>query len=301
MGPRLAALGLLALSLGCGSGSSEQGSITLLLKDAPGDEIRAAMVTISSVQARALDGRVRTLRSTPLTVDLMTLTERPATLVDGIAIPAGQYDELRLLLDGAFLEVAGESGDRWIFATEGYAALPEGRPADGGLQVPATEAPGYAVKLPNGGFEIDPVDERTTMVVDFDVAESFQHDLSGTADWVMRPALTAFERAAAGEVDVTVKPIDDRTAGMLGLFAVQLLDAGGQLEGERRLVDEDGDHTFSAHFGMLNPEEGPFGAVLVGPVDLAFRVGQDDTPVSLVAGGHAAASRTVELVDTNAE
>lgn len=301
MVPRIAALGLLALSLGCGSGSNEQGSITLLLKDAPGDDIRAAMVTIAGVQARTPDGRVRVLRSTPLTVDLMSLTERPATLVDGIAIPAGTYDELRLLLDGAFLEVAGESGERWLFATEGYAAVPEGRPADGGLQVAQAETAGYAVKLPNGGFEIDPVDERTTLIVDFDVAESFQHDLAGTADWVMRPSLIAFERASAAEIDVTVKPTDDRSAEVLGLFAVQLMDASGQLEGERRLTDEDGDHTFTAHFGLVNPEEGPFGTVLVGPADLAFRVGPDDAPVSLVAGGHGAASRTVEIVDTNAE
>jgi hypothetical protein len=295
--PSTAARGVFAMALAaCGGTSEPQGTLSLLLKDAPGDDVRAAVVTISSVQLRRSDGRVLVLRNTPLTVDLVTLTESPATLVDAASLPAGSYDELRLMVDGAFIEVAGGAGERWLFATEGYEGVPDERPADGVLQVTPGAASGFEVKLPNGGFRIDGLDELSTLVIDFDVAESFVRE-PRVEKWTMRPTLSAFDRATAADIEITVKTAPDGASERLAGFQVQLVDAAGHFEGARRLIDPDGDQAFTAHFGLLNPEEGPFGTVLVGPPGLPFRIAPEgDGPLVVRAGGHGAAARIVELL-----
>ena len=114
---------------------------TLLLTDAPGD-FEAAVVTITDVflLGNVPGGRISLLED-PVTVDLLSLQNDIATLVSGLEIPEGSYSQMRLVIDGAYIEVEGESGESRIFASSpDYEGLPEGADVDGVLHMPSFAA-----------------------------------------------------------------------------------------------------------------------------------------------------------------
>jgi len=144
----LAALASLVMT-GCARGDSR---ISLLLTDAPGDDVRAANVTIDQIylqpgdaepgsahagsgDASAEPARV-VLRDQPITTDLVTLANDTETLVDDISIPPGTYAQLRFVINGAAVALARDGGVG-VWSTPGYAALPEGAPM-GELKLPIT-------------------------------------------------------------------------------------------------------------------------------------------------------------------
>jgi hypothetical protein len=189
-----ATLALLASS--CGS-SQETGRVTVLLKDAPSPDVRAAVVTISQVSLAGGSGPV-VLLDTPVTVDLLTLASQVMTLVDGAAVPAGTYSQLRFVITGGYLDVAGS-----IYASSPtYEGLPAGATVAGELQMPSYARSGLKVILPGDGLVIGS-DPTATWVVDFDVSQSFGHD-TGTDRWVMHPVIKGTPIEETGSVAVTL-------------------------------------------------------------------------------------------------
>lgn len=183
----------LVLALGCsdedGLGSDEA-RLTLLLTDAPGD-VTAAVVTISSIYLQGSsdeesddqDGRVY-LRTEPVTTDLLTLVDDVATLVDGVVIPAGDYGQIRFVIEGAYLEIETDDGGTEIFATPGYAEAPE--TVAGELKCPSCSQSGIKVNF-QGALNLEGEDE--TLLVDFDVSETFGKEAGNSGKWVMQPSL----------------------------------------------------------------------------------------------------------------
>jgi hypothetical protein len=170
-------------------GGTDTTPLTIVLTDAPGDVLEA-VVTIREIYLQGgIDstdtaGRV-TLLSEPVTTDLLTLAGSFATLVDALEVPSGTYGQLRFVLDGAYLRVEDGAGEA-VYATPGYAEAPA--QVDGELKCPSCSQSGLKVSMP-GGISLSGAAQ--TLVVDFDVAESFGHEAGQSGKWVMHPSLKA--------------------------------------------------------------------------------------------------------------
>jgi len=257
---------------------SESTRLTLLLTDAPGD-FEAAVVTISQIYLQRSDdedddddgGRV-ILLDEPVTTDLLTLANDVATLVDGAIVPAGTYGQLRFVIDGGFIEVETTSGTE-VFATPGYAEAPAR--VDGILMCPSCAQTGIKVNF-QGGLRLD--DDTETLLVDFDVAETFGHEAGNSGRWIMRPSLKAASIAAAASIEVSVglaagvilPPIGGQILTLAG-FSVELksVDAEDETPGEVLVLsDANNDGTFTVRF--LNVLPGEYTLMLRGPLGVTF-------------------------------
>lgn len=197
---RLSCVSLLAVVAACSDGSGPSGHrVSVFLTDAPGDVLEA-VVTIDQIYLQGGEGEGETggrvnLLTAPVTVDLLTLADEWMPLVEGAEIPDGQYGQLRFVISGAYLRVEEAEGDR-IFATSAdYDGLPEGAEVGGTLQTPSFGQSGLKVNFA-GGLAID---AETTLLVDFDVADSFGKEAGQSGKWVMHPVLkgSVVEPAAA--------------------------------------------------------------------------------------------------------
>ena len=174
----------------------ERGALTLLLTDAPGD-IRKAVVTIEKIYLQpdsnydATADRV-ILMDDPITVDLLTLADTTQAIVDSLSIPAGRYAQLRFVISGAYIAVEGaDTASRLIYATSTtYAGLPAGTTPDGQLITPSWGSSGLKVQLPGNALTIVD-DSTTTLLVDFDVSQSFGKAAGQSGNWIMSPIIQA--------------------------------------------------------------------------------------------------------------
>lgn len=170
----------------------KSGKLSLLLTDAPGDVLKA-VVTIDRIYLQPSEdsdaGRI-ILREDDVTTDLLTLVDSTQSLIAGFEIPAGSYSQLRFVISGAYLEVEGtEVGTTTIFASSpSYAGLPAGAVVGGELQMPSFAQSGLKVQLPGDALVIGD-DASVTLVVDFDVAQSFGKAAGASNRWVMSPVL----------------------------------------------------------------------------------------------------------------
>ena len=187
-----AAVVLLA-GVSCDSPTALQtGKLSLLLTDAPGDVLKA-VVTIDQIYLQPSEdsdaGRI-ILRDADVTTDLLTLVDSTKSLISDVVIPAGSYSQLRFVISGAYLEVAGDvAGTTTIYASSpSYAGLPTGAVVGGELQMPSFAQSGLKVQLPGDALVVGD-DASVTLVVDFDVAQSFGKAAGGSNRWVMSPVL----------------------------------------------------------------------------------------------------------------
>lgn len=283
--PSLAALALVALS--CGSqGSSGNGKITVLLKDAPAD-VHAAVVTIAEVDLVGGGGDV-VLRNTPVTTDLLTLANDVAALVDGAVIPAGQYSQLRFVITGAYLDVAGA-----IYASSpDYEGLPPGATVAGPLRMPSYGQSGLKVILPDGFT----VGSDSVLVVDFDVSQSFGHEAGGSGAWVMHPVVKATEPQATGSIDVSLALAPEAilpTGYALTDFQVVLTPVGGTDKPPVVLIDP-GTGVAGATFQYLFP--GDYTVTFLPPTGIGSFTTDPAVPVTVtVFAGQATAAHFLLL------
>jgi hypothetical protein len=176
----------LAALAGCdGQGPNATTSFSVMLKDAPGD-VQQAVVTISEVDLVG-SGGVQVLTQTPATVDLLTLASNATTLVQGVEVPSGTYEQLRFKITGACLAVENGSGSD-VYATDGYDATQCGGEATGLLHAPSFAQSGLKVSLSGAALVL--TGPEKIVLVDFDVSQSFGHEASG---WVMHPVVTGGE------------------------------------------------------------------------------------------------------------
>lgn len=196
---RLLVAAAAALTLGstaCDSGPTgvRTGYLNLLLTDAPGD-VAAAVVTIERIYLQSdssgEDGRIVLLDS-PVTVNLLTLQDSLMVVLDSAVVPEGRYRQLRFVISGGYVSVIGtDTMTRTIYASSPtYAGLPIGAVVSGELQMPSFAQSGLKVKLPGDAIRIAD-DGVVTLVVDFDVAQSFGKAAGNSGRWVMSPVITA--------------------------------------------------------------------------------------------------------------
>lgn len=267
--------GLVALTLlsavtsaGCGdsTGPRAPAFLTIRLHDAPGD-VQAAVVTIDQIYLQGSGGRT-VLRDTPVTVDLTTLTNTSTLLVDNVTVPSGSFEQLRFVISGGYLQVEGPTGASQIFASSpDYAGLPTGATVDGALQMPSFSTSGLKVNLPSGLTL--PSGSAMSLMVDFDVSQSFGH-LAGSSDmWVMHPVINATGATMGTTLAVTLAPGTGVTlptgVTLVGSQATLALASDpGTLLATEDLTDPDQDGTFSASFGFVAPGSYVVNVVLPG-------------------------------------
>jgi hypothetical protein len=184
-----------ALAAGCGS---DEARLTVLLKDAPATDLSVAWVTITDINLVGSNGTTRIGPAATVTVDLLTLANQTAELVKDAVVAPGRYTELRFVVAGGCIEVAGS----W------YASSPNGdmpgecTTATGALRMPSMGQSGLKVTM--SGDALNVAAGSKVLVVDFDVAQSFGVEAGNSGAWVMHPVITGGDISLSGNVLATV-------------------------------------------------------------------------------------------------
>ena len=196
-------LGLAACSGGGGGESNGTGQLSLGVTDAPVDDASSVVVQFSGVafkRAGAEAERVQNLTPSPRQLDLLQYQGGHAVLLlDGVTLPAGDYQWIRLMVDS-------EPGVR-----DSYVVLTGGQECE--LRVPSSAESG--LKL-NRGFTL-PADGSVALTIDFDLRKSVhappgQRGSAGacTQGYLLRPTLRIVNNAEvgaiAGNVDSSLVP-----------------------------------------------------------------------------------------------
>jgi len=195
----LSAFVLVACGGGDGGGGPEPtGKVNLSITDAPVDDASSVVVQFSGVAFKregATAEVVQDLTSSPRQLDLLQYQQgRAALLLDGVTLPAGRYEWIRLIVDNQ------------PNVRDSYIVLTTGEECE--LRVPSGAESG--LKL-NRGFNL-PADGSAALTIDFDLRKSI-HAPPGqkgttescTQGYLMRPTLRVVDDAdvgaIAGEVD----------------------------------------------------------------------------------------------------
>jgi hypothetical protein len=187
----LAFLGLTA----CGGGDDgpKDGRVSLSITDAPVDDATSVVVQFSGVafkRAGAPAETVQALTPSPRQLDLLQYQEgRAALLLDGVTLPAGDYEWVRLIVDN-------EPGVR-----DSYLVQTTGEECE--MRVPSGAESG--LKL-NRGFSL-PADGSVALTIDFDLRKSV-HAPPGqegattdcTQAYLLRPSLRIVDDANVGAI-----------------------------------------------------------------------------------------------------
>ncbi|NMO18708.1 DUF4382 domain-containing protein [Pyxidicoccus fallax] len=306
--------------MGCGGG---EGKVTVLMTDAPGDNLKTAVVTISEIYLKGDDdgddndddnggdigkaggddkgGRV-VLLDEPVTVSLLELANKTSELVSEAVVPNGDYSEIRFVITGGYIEVKNADDSTTLFASsDDYAGLPEGARVDGRLHMPSFGSSGLKVKFSE---KLSIEGEQKILLVDFDVAQSFGKEAGNSGRWVMRPVIKAAEVTASGSINVTLTKdggvtlptVDDHQVTLADFRAV-MINAAGSRE-ELVLADTNGDGTFEASFKFLIP--GTFSLSIAGPAGITFTTSPAG-PVTVELGSGKDITQAFTLISAQAE
>ena len=296
---KIALSALLLSAAACSTNTdADMGRVSLRLTDAAGDIVKA-VVTIDRIYMQPGEeddaGRV-TLRDEDVTLDLVTLANETANLVDEAVLPAGTYSQLRFVISGAYIEVENEDGSTSVYATSPtYAGLPAGETVDGELRTPSFATSGLKVNLPGGALQVS--GDTEILLVDFDVSQSFGHAAGNSGAWVMHPVVNAAEITTAAGVTVTLaKPaaLTLPTGVAMTDFRAVLENAEGSKE-ELAFSDANGDGVFEAAFQFVLP--GDYSVNLAAPTGVTFTTTETrPTAVTLASGGSATVSFNLATV-----
>jgi len=182
-------LGMLVVSLGCGSSSPSSSSPTapstnpstlnITLQDSPFSDATALLVTFSAVSAHLTGGPFMTLpfvsNATTRTCDLKRLMAAQDVLGTG-PMPPGHYTQLRLEVASAILYFDQASSGSPCATTM---AAPAGRSAP-------VEIPSADIRL-NREFDVTST-TATTILLDFDGDQSVTQ--TGNGEYRMNPVIT---------------------------------------------------------------------------------------------------------------
>ena len=301
----LAALMLVAGLVACGDddngggniGPNGEGKLTIILKDAPGD-VQAAVVTIDGITLVTADGRRETVLSDPATLDLFPLATRDTVLASEVTVKAGEYTRMQLRVSGAYVQVENDSltGGSSVFATASdYPELPGGTAVTGtlGLAEPS-DSNGFDVPMPGGGIRISN-GSNDTLVVDFDVNQSFSGDSAG---WTLTPILTSNNPGELGSASVTLRA-DSATQARFDSAGVGLGLFNGSFTGSDSVArtvafaGPDSSGAFTANLRYL--PAGSYGFNITGPGNVSAFTTDSLLPgtINVSGGGTATTAYTI--------
>lgn len=264
---------LVTAALLAGCGSSGNGSMTVMLKDAPAN-LKAAVVTITEIDLVGADGVV-VLSNTKTTTNLLTLANSAATLVQDAVVKPGTYTELRFVISGGYVEVpdAVGTGSTIYASSPSYEGLPDGAKVSGTLRMPSFAQSGLKVTMLDDSLTI--AAESKVILVDFDVEQSFGIEAGNSGAWVMHPVITGAAITMSGNVNVTTRlgtgvtlPILNGTTQVtLGNFNAVLTNSDGSKTVQLAPISL-GLTTYGSTFKYLWP--GVYTLTLAAPAGMSF-------------------------------
>lgn len=174
---------LAALSLsGCDLFKND-GKLDLQITDAPYTDASQVFVTVSRVRLQQQDGHHQSFDLSPaMKIDLLQLSNgNVAKLLDGEALPSGDYDSIRLTLDDG-------NGSNYV------------QRFDGGL---------YGLDVPDNQLQLDTdfsIDDRgtTTLTLDVDLRRSLRAPENSGDDYHLVPNLRLINDDDAGTISGTI-------------------------------------------------------------------------------------------------
>ena len=188
--PALATLGLVACSGGGGGGSPAgigPSKVSVQLMDAPVDGVTAVYVKITSMWIKPQGGPAvqLPLTTTPMTVNLMELTDKNAAiLIDEAVVEPGSYEWLAM-------DVAAERNVR-----DSYVMTEAGGEEEIELRVPSNR-----VRLV-GGFEVPP-NQSLKLLFDWDMRKGLVNP-PGQHQYMLKPAFRMLDVTAYGVLQGTI-------------------------------------------------------------------------------------------------
>ena len=280
------------------AGGENDGRVTVLLTDAAGD-IETAIVTVNSIYLQSEGGedddeggRVYLLGSADASADLEAnltdLSNSIDAIVDSEPVPAGTYQQLRIVIDDACIVVEGEDGADEVYASGDFEACGT---ADGNLQTTSATHSGLKINFADGPLVIEEGDEAE-FLVDFDVAQSF-HSAGNSGQWIMTPVLkgTSLDDAATVRVEVTLGTGVTLPEGVLLTgFSARLTNSEGSTED--LALDADGE----ADFRHLLP--GTYTVTLVAPGGFTLTTDPASPTVTVGSGSSVTTNLTVTSIAT---
>jgi hypothetical protein len=174
---RLAGL-VVALAACQGVSEPQMSRVSVLLTDAASPALQSANVSVSTVYLVGADGTTRdTITTSGGDFDLLQLQNGITTLLGSATIPAGDYEQLRLVVTSANVTLA-----------DGYQFSDGTTSRD--LKIPS--GPQTGIKVDFGG-PVQITAPSTTLVVDFVVDQSFSFVFTGPSsapnDVLFKPVL----------------------------------------------------------------------------------------------------------------
>lgn len=172
----------------CNGSGSDTGSMSLAVTDAPIDNATQVVVQFDGVELKPADGKIESFDfSEPKQIDLLAQQGgNSATLLDGVEVPAGDYNWIRL-------KITAESGK-----TDSYIKFADG--ATYPLYIPSGAQTG--LKLVSG-FTV-PAGGSADFTIDFDLRKSVHLPGSSGADYMLKPALRLVDNVEVGSISGTV-------------------------------------------------------------------------------------------------
>jgi hypothetical protein len=189
--PAMISMMLLGACGGSGGGGNDTGRLSLGVTDAPVDEASSVVVQFSGVafkRAGAAPEVVQNLTPSPRQLDLLQYQGgRAAVLLDGVTLPAGDYQWIRLIVDNE-----PDVRDSYIVLTGGEECE---------LRVPSGAESGLKLMR---GFTL-PADGSVALTVDFDLRKSIhappgQSSGDCAVGYLMRPTLRLVDDANVGAI-----------------------------------------------------------------------------------------------------
>jgi len=218
----MAALGLFA---GCGSGTpSGDGTLSVLLADAPDPSVTAVNVTLDRVEVNT-DGGWEPLATEPQTFNLLDLAQTAAP-IGSITLPPGQYSQIRLFASNVTLEdetgihpVTVPSGDQTGIKINVNCEV---RPNEVCAVLLDFNVPRSIVQLGNGEYHLQPVIPAVVQVLSGTITGKV---VQGTNNKPVKGATVAAMDAAGAEANSTMT-LNDGTfkiwALMPGTYTLQI-------------------------------------------------------------------------------
>jgi hypothetical protein len=156
-----------AAGVGCGGGSgsdsSESGSLTMLIGDAPINDLDQVWITVGAVELNMAGGKKEVVLDTPQSIELLSLRNLSEVLLTE-EIVSGRVNKVRLLLDSMEIVRKGSVEHESI-------DLPAG---------------GWIELNPQGGIEVR-AGESITVFIDIDLESSLHVVQNGNSGYEFRP------------------------------------------------------------------------------------------------------------------
>lgn len=165
------------------SGTDGKTSLSVYLTDAPGD-VESVWVEILGITLQDSEGPHELLDAPTELILLTDLVGTTQLLVKDAEMDPTNYSQLRMKIGDAVLL----SKEKTVYV-KGEPALPEGLEGlpQGTLQCPSCSQSGLKVTIPGDGMDVPEGD--VTLVLDFDVSQSFGHKAGKSGKWVMHPVI----------------------------------------------------------------------------------------------------------------